>query len=545
MQILTKEYSLPQLNRLTSDYVSGKTSALQFFHYSPHDPTSINQRYGDIMKRSFPRDQLANVIEHYISRWTISDAQRIQLERLRQDNSVVVIGGQQAGLLTGPLYTMYKVMTIIHLAKKQEERLGVPVVPVFWIAGEDHDFDEINHVYMPRPTGDRMQKVTMQDEHSRIRQSISQRRLPKTEVESWLEEVYSYWKETEFSAEVKQLIGHSLDQAKTYVDFFAGLLHFFFAKHGLLLIDSADPALRLLESDPFQMIIHNYREIDLHVRQEVARMKQTGYTPQLELGEKAALLFVHHDQERLLLELDDGLFKTKDGRFTYTEKELIKLANEEPWQLSNNVITRPFMQEVLFPTLCFVAGPGEVAYWALFRRYFEHLGLLLPVIIPRLQITLVEPHIANMMKKYNLDMDTVIHSFETFKKKWLAEQDELDLDRAFQMVKREINALYQPLIEKIGHINRGLIDLGHKNLNKVLEQVDYLHKRSAAEFKTQHEAALRQFDKIKQAIYPEGKLQERMFNPFYFFNKYGVELLDVLMDETYDYNDNHKLVYLR
>lgn len=544
MQIQIEDHSLSQSNLFVADYMANKQSAFDFFHYNPDDPESYKQRYAELMHRSFPRQQLADVIERFLSRWSISAEQRVQLERLRRENSVVVIGGQQAGLLTGPLYTLYKVITIINRAKLEEERLAVPVIPVFWIAGEDHDFEEINHVYMPHPQAKKMRKITLQANESVTRQSISQRLLPKSEIETWLDEVYSHWKETDFSAEVKRLISHAVEHSTTYVDFFASLLQALFARYGLLLVDSADPELRQLETEPFKAIIRQYQEIDTAVRSDLKRMQQAGYTPQLQLGDWPALLFIHHQEERLLLEAREGLFRSKDGRLTFTEEELLHIAEESPGRLSNNVITRPYMQERLFPTLCFVAGPGEIAYWGLLSTCFEQLGLKLPIIIPRLQITLIEPHIGKLLTKHHLDVNTVVQSFDHYRQEWLAQQDKLNLDEHFQHVKDEIAALYQPLIKKIGLINKGLIDLGQKNLNKLHEQVNYLHKRAVADFKMQHEATLRQFDKIEQALHPEGKWQERVYNPFYYFNKYGLQLLEVLMQAPYDYNGNHKLVFL-
>ncbi|QZT33123.1 bacillithiol biosynthesis cysteine-adding enzyme BshC [Caldalkalibacillus thermarum TA2.A1] len=544
MELKIKEYDLPQINTFATDYVNQQVQALQFFHYDPFDKDSYKRRWRELRERTFARGPLAEVIRAQMARWTLSPAQEEQLQRLQQEESVVVLGGQQAGLLTGPMYTLYKAVTILKVARTQEEQLGVPVVPVFWIAGEDHDFQEINHVFVPRAKGAGMEKLSLSDPHGQVRQSIDHRPFPRREILSWLENVFEQWPQTEFTEEVRHLVLDTLHKADTYTAFFAGLMHQLFTQYGLLLVNSADPALRRLESSVFETILTHYDLIDGHVRQQIKRMEEQGYTPQITLGEHPALLFIYENKERLLLEKKGAQFQTKNGQSVYSEAELLDLAKNEPWQFSNNVITRPFMQESLFPTLTFVAGSGEIAYWALYGTYFEAFNMRLPVIMPRLNLTLVEPNICHLLEKHNIDIQTVFGSFEAFREQWLAEQDELGLEQSFAQVKQEVVRLYQPLLEKVCRINKGMEQLGRKNLDKVLEQVDYFHKRAMAAFKTQHEAAIRHFDKVEQALYPEGRLQERVYYPFHFFNKHGFQLLEVLMQQSFCFNGKHKLVYL-
>lgn len=541
--IKVKECLLPETNRFAEDYVQSEGAALQFFPYHPFRQESFEERLAELRGRSIQREKLAQVIEEFMEPFSPTPRQREELKHLRDETSVVVIGGQQAGLLTGPMYTLYKIVTILQVARQQKERLGVPVVPVFWIAGEDHDFQEINHVYLPAKEEGRMEKIVLSFPEE-VRRPISRRNLPLDELNTWLEEVFLHLKETDFSPELRTVITQAAQRSETYVDFFAFLIQHYFGEEGLLFIDSAYPALRELEAEHFVQIIEGYDEIDAKIRDAWAKMKEAGYPPQVNLGPHPALLFVEKEGERLLLEKRDSFFVTKDLRFRYTKEELVHLARTQPWSLSNNVLTRPYMQEILFPTLSFVAGPGEVAYWALLGPYFEAMGLTMPIVIPRLRLTLLEPHIAHYLDKHALDVETVVTSFEEFQREWLAKQDRFNLEDLFTGLKEEIKNLYQPVIETVGQINKGLFDLGHKNLNKVLEQVDYLHKRATADHKKQHEAALRQFAKIKQAVYPEEKLQERVYNPFYFFNKYGTQWLSVLIEEPFDYNGKHHLVYL-
>lgn len=544
MNFVIKEAYLKKTNQFAHDYEQGLSKAQEFFHYAPFEQASYHKRAMDLAERTFLRQELAEVIRNHLERWgNLSPKQEEALERLASEDSLVVIGGQQAGLLLGPLYTIYKALTIIQTAREQEKLLGKPVIPVFWIAGEDHDYQEINHVYIPRTDGSRMDKFILEDREE-TKLAISCRKLDKEAIKNWLESLRKSFPETEFTATLFEQVEVELAQSVTFVDFFARLMNRSFAQHGLLMIDSANQSLRKLESEVFVQIIRHYDRIFALVRQAVDRMTKEGYTPQITIGEHPALLFIFEQGARLLLEKRGSHFQTKDGMYTYTEEELIQIAEETPWKLSNNVITRPFMQESLFPTLAFVAGPGEIAYWALYKDYFTELGLNLPIVVPRISITLVERPIASILERRGITFQDVFDDFKQYRENWLAEQDKLDLAAEFKEVREEISHLYAPLIEKIGLIELGLKELGEKNLAKIMEQVNYLEKRTMAANKRQHEAALRQFDKVEQALYPHGSLQERVYSPYYFFNKHGFGLVDRLLEQTLEINGKHKFIYL-
>lgn len=147
MEILN--LSLSATNRFASNYLEQSPDILPFFHYRFNDLAEDQKRLDELSNRHFPREKVADHIEKFMERFPSSEAVNKSITKLKQLNSVVVIGGQQAGILTGPLYSIHKIISIIKLAEEKERQLGVPVIPVFWIAGEDHDYDEVNHVFIP------------------------------------------------------------------------------------------------------------------------------------------------------------------------------------------------------------------------------------------------------------------------------------------------------------------------------------------------------------------------------------------------------------
>jgi bacillithiol biosynthesis cysteine-adding enzyme BshC len=551
MKLRVEEQSMNQINPFGTAYIQDFASISSFFHYSPYEGESFKERLNDLDQRDFKRKELAQVIRQFQSKWGLSQKAEENLHKLEQPGSVVVIGGQQAGLLLGPLYSLHKVITILQLAKQKEEELNIPVVPVFWIAGEDHDFQEVNHVYTPRSTGTLMDKLTLTVKESQEvrnqesdKKSLSHRALPKQEVHEWLGHFFEHQPETEFTHEIKEELEHLIKDSDTYVDYFAQIMNSFFSKYGLLMIDSGNPELRKQQSDVFIKMIENYDLINQHVRDSMEQVKKQGFDPQIQVGNHPALLFIYEQGERLLLEkVGDDCFQTKDGKYSYSQEQLLQVAQKEPWLLSNNVITRPFMQESLFPTLAFVGGPGEISYWALYKSYFEQFNIKMPILAPRISVTLIEKPIANILTKRQIPLDVIFDHFDQFRQDWLKQQDEFELEESFAEVKGKIKDVYDPLMEKVKGIP-GMEQLGEKNLTKILEQVEFLEKRSMASLTSQHEAGLRQFDKIEQALFPQKKLQERVYNPFTFINKHGMVLVDQLVELPLSANGKHKWIYI-
>jgi bacillithiol biosynthesis cysteine-adding enzyme BshC len=544
MTIKVEEYTLPQINPFGTAYLQDYNSVSSFFHYSPYETDAYISRLEEVSNRHFERKALSQVLRNFHKNLGISPQVEENLNKLEDPHSVVVIGGQQAGLLLGPLYTLHKAITILTLASQKEIELGVPVIPVFWIAGEDHDLQEINHVYQPKAETARMEKWILQDSISSQKISISQRLLPHKEIEEWIDVFFEGHPETEFTSELKQFIFDCSSKANTYVDFFAKLLNHLFSKYGLLMIDSGNQELRRQESRVFEQVINDYDLIDKKVRLATEEMRRYNYSPQIQMGKYPALLFIYEGGERLLLEKVGDSFQTKDGHYVYEKHELLTIAQEEPWRLSNNVVTRPFMQENLFPTLAFVGGPGEIAYWALYKTYFEEFGIKMPILAPRISMTLVEKPVSAIIEKKAIPLDAIFSDFQVYRSNWLQEQDQLGLEESFSEIREKIKEMYHPLLEKIISLQPGLETLAEQNLRKIIDQVDFFEKRSTSALGSKFDATLRQFDKVEQGLYPQGKLQERVYNSFTFFNKHGMVLVDRLMECPISVNGKHRLIYI-
>src|SRR5690625_587283 len=174
-------------NPFIKDYIQGNKQILNFYDYSPNAENVFVDRKKDLDQLVFDRDMLTDVLMTLNKNWNADNAVLENIERLQQKNSLVVIGGQQAGLLTGPMLSIHKIISIISLSKQQEKKLGVPVIPVFWIAGEDHDYDEINHIYTPAYNKLRKHTYPSTTEN---KLSISNREINQEEIQRWVNQAF-------------------------------------------------------------------------------------------------------------------------------------------------------------------------------------------------------------------------------------------------------------------------------------------------------------------------------------------------------------------
>jgi bacillithiol biosynthesis cysteine-adding enzyme BshC len=343
------ELALPTINKFASAYLSEEESLQRFFTYNPFSRNSFENRKNALKDRTYLREEIADHLLSYNSNYHADETTLHNIEKLRSEESLVVIGGQQAGLLTGPVYTISKIISIIKLAQEQEKNLGVPVLPVFWIAGEDHDYQEINHVNIPADNS--VEKISLPMK-SAGKKMVSELELDKTKLREWMLKIVNSYGETAFTNDIKALLERSLQSADNIVDFFADLITTLFKGTGLILVNASDPELRKMEVPFFQRIIKNHSGISSEVISAQTDLEKIGYSQMLDVQEDSMNIFFHIQGERELLYWDkeSQTACTRDGKTALTWEQLKEEIQSNPQHFSNNVVTRPMMQEMLFPT---------------------------------------------------------------------------------------------------------------------------------------------------------------------------------------------------
>lgn len=537
-----KPIHLNNESKLMKDYRNESDQVMRHFDYSPFQAFE-EKRIKALHKRSFNRIELSERLQRMNAQWGAPEATKKQIERLKDPNSVVIIGGQQAGVLTGPMYTINKIISIIHVAKEEEKKLAMPVIPVFWIAGEDHDFEEINHVWTPHHNNMKKHILHQFDGEKR---PISDRVLDKTHFSKWFTNLLQQFNETVYTKEIHSSVMSCLEKSETYVDFFAQLLFQLFNDEGLVLIDSNAPHIRQLESEYFVTYIHKQPSVAEAVYKRNHELNQSGYYTSLDIEKEDAHLFYLLEGERILLQRSsDGSWVGKQNEVTFTTEEMIQIAKYEPELLSNNVVTRPLMQELLFPVLTFIGGPGEISYWSTLQPMFNSFDIDTPPVLPRLSLSYVDIKTEKMLKKLAISPeDALRHGVDEQKIRWLSVQKASPIDQMSAQIKKAIARVHMPLREAAKEIRTDVGELADKNLQYIYENIEFLEKKMYRAIEEQHENTIADFDWINDVLHPNGQLQERTWNILFFVNQFGSSFIKELINNDFSYEAEHYIVYL-
>lgn len=524
--------SLMHANPIARDYVQRQERIAARYSGFPQEEAVWRKRIAYLTQGrelAADRRELAAALAEYNRRIGNHPAALDQIERLASPEALVVIGGQQAGLFTGPLLVIYKAITILRQAREAAKRYQRPVVPVFWIAGEDHDLAEVDHIHLLR-AGHQIHRLQLAKQ-DQDRVSISHLPISPEDWQEALRGLAQALPDTELKPELIETLTSICRDSHTLSEAFARIMARLFGAEGLVLIDSADPAVRRVEAPMWkQLILHNAELHRAYLTAQEALIK-AGYHPQAEVHADSAHLFYYEDQKRLLLYRRGDGFADRFGQVRLTKEELLQIAEEEPAKLSNNVLTRPLMQDYLFPVLAVVLGPGEIAYWGQLKEAFACLGMELPVIVPREGYTLVEPGDQKLLERFGMTVEDVFRRLAEKREAWLRSQETFDVEEKFAAAAAQIRGIYKPLIEQAGEVNAVMRSLGEANLRRILTEVDYYRKRINAEIEAKHAAGLRQFDRLERSLNPGGVPQERVYNVFAYLNRYGDGWLRALLAE--------------
>lgn len=525
-----------QMNRFMKAFRSETSFVRRYFEYEWTDQ-SFHDRARYLSERTYDRETLAETIRNYMKPYGWSEAIERHIESLRND-AYVVVGGQQAGIAGGPLLSLHKALTVLLEAKKQSAQLSHPVVPLFWIAGEDHDLEEINHTYVKRKG--RVQKMVY-EETTALKVSASQFVYTKEEMERYVKQLFQTFPETEHTKSLVQEALSHVKEGETYTDLFTRVMMSWTKEHGLLFIDAADEAFRQMEKEAFVQMIDRNEQMSKRVVATERAFAKEGYGTPLEAIEESAHLFYVHETGRLLLKREGDRFYYEPLQLEWTADELKQLARTTPERLSNDVVTRPLMQEMMLPVLAFVGGNGELAYWSLLKGAFQSLDLQMPIVMPRISTTLVTRPVEYALRETGMTANEALTANVSDEEQRLLRQYE---DETFV---REIRTLEQLMEQQYERIRQAapesLARVVEKNEERQRKELAFLHRSNEKMLKERYDVIFRRLNEWATDLQPNGHLQERTFSSYQYFNMYGPTLLDDLLNIHYDESSAHHIVY--
>ena len=465
------------------------------------------------LPRPQDRARLAGALRAYATRLGAPEATFGALERLEHPQSRVVVTGQQTGLLLGPTYGLSKAVTAVNLARQLSTE-DKPVVPLFWLASQDHDSAEIDH-------------ATLLDlSESLVRLSVAlPSGVPAGRIPfepGWLgtlmESLNALEAKDAYRDEVLDLLRESAAHAETYADLFGALLYRLLGDQGLVLINPLEPATAPLFAPVLEAELRAPLRSSQAINEAAERLKGLGIAPQLGRGEDATNLFLEEAGKRALLRFDGGAFYTESAR--YSREDLENLLKREPGRLTPAAGLRPVTQDAALPTAVTVVGPGELRYFAQLRGVYEAHGVPMPLIWPRMNVTVLEPPASRIMEKFGLTLKD-LENFDAVRRRIL-----LGLHghkEAFDEAAGTLEESMQALLKHVREIDPTLLRTVARGDSLLQATLERLRRKSGDALAKQDDIYARQLARVERHLLPGGVPQERILSPFSFFLKFGVD----------------------
>ena len=474
-------------------------------------------------------EQLNALIKKGYGELTPSKQTLSNIESLSASNTIAVVTGQQLGVLGGPMYTFYKIITAIKLCSKLKDKYEeYKFVPVFWMEGDDHDFDEVRELKLIDKTNS-LKKIYYNDglEEETNRGSVAEIKF-NDNINTFFDELSDALRDTEFKEGLLNKLKNFYKPGNTFQKAMFNLLFEYFDDSGLVLFNPADPEVKKLLKPVFKEEIENYRKHSEHVITVSAELEEV-YHAQIKL--KPINLFVSEESGRYSLEPVEDEYRLKGKRKKFTKDELLALLEENPSSFSANVLLRPICQDYLLPTGLYIGGPSEVSYFAQIIPMYKEFDIPVPVIYPRSSITIVEGTVKKTLEKYNLYITDFFKDEHDLNEKLIGLLSDVEMEPVFKKARTKIEELFDEVKSLIKDLDPTLEDTTDKTLGRVNQSIDQLYDKAQKANERKHETVLRQADKVRTLIFPEASLQEREINFVYFAHKYGEDILKWIFDQ--------------
>jgi bacillithiol biosynthesis cysteine-adding enzyme BshC len=494
-----------------------------------------------IREQTYPRDRLVEVLLDQNRRFGSGPETLAQIEQLRDPATVAIVTGQQAGLFTGPLYTMLKALTAIRACRDLRAR-GVTAVPIFWIECDDHDQAEVNHTYIINREG-QPTPVIYPIEPSEAGKSISNLVLTEA-ISQTTDQLVGLLPPSEFVPSLEHQIRDAYAPGTGMAVAFARLMAQWFQGFGLILLDPTDVRLKRILAAFFETVIQGSSKIAELVLHHTQRLTGAGYHAQLRVTRDLAPFFVEQEQKRIGLIREDAQFVLKAGDGTYTLDELLDVARREPERLSPSVAVRPLMQDVLLPTLAYVGGPSEIAYLSQVTPLAQWLGQAATPVLPRASATLVEPRSAKVLSTYQLRLQNLFGGLDHVKQIVVERNLAGHTATLFDETERSIEGHLDQIRHALAEVDPTLARATETAREKILYQLSHLRTRFTETQAKKEESGYRQIQRACNVLYPDGSLQERQLNILHFLSRYGPRLLHQLLDALDVWRPDHHIIFL-
>ena len=532
--------ALPHVSDLYRDFVSGNWERLRAFY--PEAAANDGQ-----WMRNAPqmdparRHSIVELLRQQNQEFGSGPETQSNLDRLAAGAGAVVTG-QQVALFGGPLMTLMKAATAIHLAA-EATRAGHPHVPIFWLATEDHDFDEVNQATLlcgNDITTLRLPPAAALPHPPAPGQPVGNLPFGETIV-PLVDELRRCLGENGVTDRIATLY----TPTATFASAFATLLARIFSGHGLIVIDASSRPFHALAHSTLLAALQNADELHAALLERARALEQAGYHAQVMVGEFSSPLFLNDASTGVRTALKKSAAgEWSAGPTHYTTDDLIRILDTAPERLSPNALLRPVLQDTLLPTSAYIGGPAEVAYFAQSQVLYQHiLGRTTPI-LPRYSATLLEPTMAQLLHKHALTLPDVFTTSDTLAHRLAARAMPVEAKRKLAAAGNALHEELSSVTEWMRAQDEGLGHAADVAASKMLYQMNRL-RRLSANFQLQRDQSLRRAaDALCQNLFPNGNLQERVFAGVSFLSRFEPPLVDTLVEQARTGHCGHHALFL-
>jgi bacillithiol biosynthesis cysteine-adding enzyme BshC len=500
--------------RLIDDY-----SSVKQFYAHPPNMDAVKEVAARLDYPAERRSEVVRILREQNAAFGASAATTSNLERLER-GAVAVVSGQQVGLFGGPAYAIYKALTAIRLAEELSEA-GVPAVPIFWMATEDHDLDEVRHVTwfdsgklvkfeLPpnevagRPVGNVRLGAAIEE---KVKQAVALLSGPASEP-------------------LSRILEHSYEPKETYGSAFGKLFVHLFAEQGLILLDPLDARLHRIAAPLYKKAIEDRDELNDKLLQRGKELEHAGYDVQVKVTARSTLLFTIRDGVRQPVAASNSHLKSGDS--TWTREEALRLVDSSPETFSANALFRPVVQDYLLPTAAYLGGPAEIAYFAQSSVIYEHMLGRMPVILPRAGFTILDAKAEKLLQKYGLCIENLWAGPQELRRKMESVSVPATLSERFDRDKVQLeNALAElgAQIQKLDPTLAGAVSTAQHKIGFQLEKL----RRKTGRALDQRSGLLAEHERfLENLLYPNKSLQSRELCFLPFLARWGMDGLSEL-----------------
>lgn len=521
--------NIPGHSRLFLEYLDLEPSALGFYQHPPA-LAGLGQLARAIHSgQSIPRSPMSDILRRQNAALGSGERTATHIEEFQKDDCVVIMTGQQVGMFGGPLYTAHKALTVLSLTRKLRDE-GVRAVPVFWMECEDHDLAEITHGTVLAADGS-VQKLDFAGrlfgETKDSARPVGSIRLPDS-IGEVVAEYISALPPRDFGDGVRTLLAAAYTPGAGMADSFGRLMANLFKNDGLILFNPRDVEAKQLVRPIFRQAVLQADPIFALLRERTSALEGSGYHAQVSIPDSSTVLFIQEEGERRALLRSDRRFLLKHTGRYFAQEELLQMAETNPEVFSPNVLLRPVVQDSLFPTLVYVGGPAEIAYFAQTEVLYRHFGRPMPVIWPRNSFTMIEPEVASAMRRGAVRFEDCLEGKQRVLERLIETARSSSAGECLKKLREEIEQTVESVRPAMAAADPSLGPALETARRKMQHNIDSLYTRFV-QFELSRDKELgRIAERIANCCLPGRSLQERELGVAYFLNRYGPEILEMI-----------------